>query len=394
MESASEKLQTFFEHMQPTDRVAIYRLADDLSVLSDFTSDGAALAGSLKRSANPETNQISGSNELYSLEPREYYKTLRGVDTPEALISLAHYLAGMPCRKNLIWLSGSFPISTGFLDNGTRRGFEDEIDRAARVLTDANIAVYPIDARGLRTADLHFRPTSDWIRDPRTYSTMDLLAERTGGKASYNNNDIAGAIRRAADDASSMYSLGYYPDQIKWDGTFHEINVKVNVHSAQVRFRRGYFAASPSVARDAMRRRKLLSAALSDPLDETAIGLRMEMISESAPAPRHLKMMLTIDPKDILLDLDSSRWTGAVDLYYAETDMQGNVLAKLARVVNLNLTSDAFADVMKNGVKVVCGFPLRPGAARIRMVALDSNSGRAGTVTITVSKLLPKTSAN
>ena len=62
----------------------------------------------------------------------------------------------MTGRKNLVWISGSFPINLGYNSfdadwaNDTGESFKDEVEKAARALTNANVAVYPVDARGIQ----------------------------------------------------------------------------------------------------------------------------------------------------------------------------------------------------------------------------------------------------
>ncbi len=50
------------------------------------------------------------------------------------------------------------------------------------------------------------------------FTTMDDLAEATGGRAFYNANDIDVSIRRAIDDSRDTYVLSYYPAIAQWDG--------------------------------------------------------------------------------------------------------------------------------------------------------------------------------
>ena len=56
---------------------------------------------------------------------------------------------------------------------------------------------------------------------------MRELADPTGGRAAYNTNDLARAVRRAIDDARVTYTLGYYSTDEAQDGKFREIKVKV-----------------------------------------------------------------------------------------------------------------------------------------------------------------------
>lgn len=89
-----------------------------------------------------------------------------GDATMDALIAIANSAGTLPGRKNLLWISGSFPFSVGYEDlsnlaqimndpkrevnlSGEQQMYAEDIERAARALNDANIAVYPVDARGL-----------------------------------------------------------------------------------------------------------------------------------------------------------------------------------------------------------------------------------------------------
>ena len=114
--------------------------------------------------------------------------------TTDALTAIARHISIIPGRKNLIWVSGSFPIGVGTdLDTRTRASampslsrnstpatqiggmpdavptlpfgglqssqlFTDELRKSWRVLNDANIAIYPVDARGLLAPELGLAP--------------------------------------------------------------------------------------------------------------------------------------------------------------------------------------------------------------------------------------------
>src|SRR5205807_5960144 len=74
---------------------------------------------------------------------------------------------------------------------------------------------------------------------------MKDVAERTGGKAFYNRNEIEGAIRSSIDDGSSYYTLAYYPSNKDWNGKFRKIQVKVKQAGVRLRHRQGYYAVNP-----------------------------------------------------------------------------------------------------------------------------------------------------
>jgi VWFA-related protein len=153
------------------------------------------------------------------MTPRSFKRYWRGRSglTMVALLAIADHAAGIPGRKNLVWLTASLP-STG--------------PAIARLLNQANIAIYPVDARGLVASfNPHFRPIG--------LDVMQELADETGGRAFYNNNDISGAIRKAVDDSDVSYTLGFYLNSGSLDGQFHELKIRVDRPGLEVRYPSG-----------------------------------------------------------------------------------------------------------------------------------------------------------
>src|ERR1035438_1992490 len=73
--------------------------------------------------------------------------------TLAALDTIANHLAGMAGRKNVIWLSGDFPLFVGQNADGSAgrdfQSYSDAMQRTVRALNSGGIAIYPVDARGL-----------------------------------------------------------------------------------------------------------------------------------------------------------------------------------------------------------------------------------------------------
>src|SRR5262249_33083627 len=137
---------------------------------------------------------------------------------------------------------------------------------AADALIDAQIAIYPVDARGLvpssyfdasssgrdnlgrslsRPGRLGAAMSQESAQLQAVHGTMNDMAERTGGRAFYNRNDIDGAIRQSVRDGSTYYTLAYYPSNKKWNGKFRKIQIKVNRPGVKLRHRLGYYAVDP-----------------------------------------------------------------------------------------------------------------------------------------------------
>ena len=151
--------------------------------------------------------------------------------TLAALEQLARNLAGAPGRKNLIWFAGSFPVS--LFPQGDeahsgryRDGSEQGIRKAAGLLAESKIAVYPVSVLGVvnsvsseaatRSEDVHggdivrADEQQNLVRNANAAS-MERLASETGGQAVYGSNDLKGAAARAAWDVAHYYTLVYSP---------------------------------------------------------------------------------------------------------------------------------------------------------------------------------------
>jgi VWFA-related protein len=134
-----------------------------------------------------------------------------------------------------------------------------------KLLSDAQIAMYPVDARSLLGANLadasqkgtaasglrmegqefgqSVASASNQVDSSQT--SMRDLAEQTGGRVFLSRNDIDNAVALAAGDGAAYYSLGYYPDRKKVDGSLCKISVSVARPGVQLHYRPGYLAMDP-----------------------------------------------------------------------------------------------------------------------------------------------------
>src|SRR5216684_759650 len=430
MAYARDQIIKFLGQLQPQDRVALYTLTTRLTVLHDFTSDATSLLRALEHSKGHVSTELAASEPepanpmgidaldqfLTASNQRmaDFYTINRVGRTAGTIEDIANHLARLPGRKNLVWVSGSFPFSIGldtpFTPETTsqeRRTFSEEIERAARALNNANMAIYPVDARGLMgpsftTRAPTFRPGQQGptgrrpnalgrIRlspDRANIDTMNILADRTGGRAFYNTNDIQGSVRRAIEDSRVTYVLGFYPTHGNWDAKFREIKVQVKRPGLHLRYRRGYLAL-PEVTFDSKKREVLMRAAVDSPLDDTSLGLEARLHVVDVPGAMTLKTELLVYSRDLTLVAQGDRWAGAVDVLFVQRGADGKELAGELKTLNLNLVRETYDEIMKKGLGLTRSLPLAPGAAQLRVVVRDVSSGSIGSLTIPLTKLIP-----
>ena len=201
-----------------------------------------------------------------------YFDRLRTDTTLAALEGIASRLAGLPGRKNVVWISSGFPFMSTTPSGQSSAYFTPDTRRATRALNHSDTAIYPVDARGLMVMSATVKgqvATLSNVENP--IAGLRTVADWTGGRLFYNANDVGAALGRAADDSRLTYTLGYYPVNENWDSKFRRITVKVRRQGTRVRHRAGYFAY-PVAPADTPTLQKALAEALKSPLEGSAFS--------------------------------------------------------------------------------------------------------------------------
>ena len=248
---ARQQVVKYLQTIRPEDRVGVYLLTGaGLKVLHDYTTDSTGLLRALNAYGDgktlPDVSQdenMSFGTDMVSLGnwvttgatgmQRDFYMVDRIQGTLKVIEFIANHLSSLPGRKNLIWVSTGFPLQIGYnsiheMNDPSRiqQTFGDEVTRTVKAVNDANVAIYPVDSRGLTTdarfsaenQKINLKPKLSMGSTVENQQTMEELASRTGGKAFYNTNDLKKAIHDAIDDASTTYTLGFYPKDEEYDG--------------------------------------------------------------------------------------------------------------------------------------------------------------------------------
>jgi VWFA-related protein len=156
------------------------------------------------------------------------------------------------------------------------QGIADVID-LYRTANQSNVAVYPVDPRGLGMG--RGRGAEDWLR---------VLADETDGRAIVNTNDLRGGLSRVLDDAGGYYLLGYSSPHGD-DGKFHTITVRTTRPQVSVRARKGYWALTAAQAEQVRATPTAVPQPVQDALNALADALRPDRaesrLRDRSPAP-------------------------------------------------------------------------------------------------------------
>lgn len=380
---ARRQVAKFLATLKPDDAVALYSMGRTVEVLHDFTSNPQNLARLIDRYRNVG-DSLANSGPLDQLLAN-LNRNLADIDlqtrvrlTTEALEAVAQHVAPLPGRKNLIWVSASFPLTIGLDDpagwtNRTRdRGtFADAITRAARALNAANVALYPVDARGLM-----IQPGTE-ASEPQ--AAMELLAERTGGRAFYNTNDIAGSVRRAIEDTEVSYVLGFYPEEADLDGKYHELRVQVpGRKGVETRSRMGYYATEKKPLSDEAAK-QIAARAATGPLQASQVELAVHV---DWPEPGSMRLDLLISARELTLTQHEDRYQGSIRLSIVQLDKAKKVLDIVTDPIALNLKQESLPTYMETGMSMARTVKAKAGTAEVRVIVVDRPSGVYGSVIV------------
>jgi hypothetical protein len=263
--------------------------------------------------------------------------------------------------------------------------FRTEIAASIRALADANIAVYPVDARGLVGPNM-LRMTQSLAPRRQEFDTMLNFAEGTGGRALYNTNDIAGSIRKSIDDSRVSYLLGYYPSNEQWDGAFRELKVKVSRPGVEVRARNGYYAVPDTTVTTAQREAQLDDAIRSS-LDSSELRLELTVDPVETANPHQLKVRTKLDPTQLHMEENGGVWTDKLDVAWAEYDSTGRSLGTVTQSINVKLSEQRRELIAREGIVFSETVDVRDGAVEARMAVRDAGSGAIGSVNIPLTRL-------
>lgn len=458
---ARKQMLDFLKALPPGQQVALFVLSDQLHIFQSFTGSSDLLVAAAKM-INPKNMRLVQSNaeQLQDIEtlgrteqalggrdPGQSVQKLADQLTAEntqtaeirqritlsAFSEIAHAAAGYPGRKNLFWVSGSFPFSiategqynlTAPTQFGTLNTPEDPISDTnavadtAKLVANSQIAVYPISAVGLEVdgvgAELSGNATASlsgsspvamgpdgssnvnhtlgqtlgqqFSNRSALRTEMNDIAYETGGEAVFGSNDLAGALRRTLEDGSNYYTLAYRPLNHGWDSKYRKIKVELTKSGYSLSYRRGYFAFPDEITTDDTVAE--LNSALQPEAPESTLLLLKGKVEPPDAANPELHVIATVDPASVEFTTDASgrRHAKLLVLLVALNDSpnQPDSPPQTSGTIHVDLDPAEYAEVLKTGIAFQQKLALKPGRYRLRLGVSDMNNHRLGTLDMPV----------
>lgn len=464
---ARKQMLKFLKALPPGQQIALFVLSDRLHLYQSFTGSSNLLATAAQM-INPKDMQLYQSDaqqmrdidELGRIESgfggrdpagavqhladlmtfqNEQDNEVRQRITLSAFAQIAQAAAGYPGRKNLYWLSGSFPFSvalqseyniTGPLQFSNLNNPEmptpdyNAVMNTSQLIANSQIAVYPISVRGLQVGGVGVDVSGQsmtsmagtlgqsnngsgngsanhtmgdtlsqqFFNRSTLRGAMNDIAFETGGEAVFGSNDIAGALRRTMDDGSNYYTLAYRPQDADWNGSFRKIKVEVLGHHYSLTYRRGYFASTREIADESPANE--LNLALQPGAPESTMLLLKSKVQMPTKSDPDILLDATVDPSGVSLSTDSAgnRHGRLLVLLVAlnrgangKPARQPDSPPQTSGTLNLNFTPAQYRSILKTGINFALRLPLKPGSYLLRLGVTDMSNHRLGTLDMPVT---------
>ena len=278
-------------------------------------------------------------------------------------------------------------VSPGFLTPLLEPEYIDIIDRAVR----SQVIVNALDARGLYTVvpggDISnpgvSGPNATFIAGNKLQyqiadaaansDVMAVLADGTGGIFFHNNNDLDEGLRRVSTAPEYYYVLGFSPQNLKLDGSYHALKVTVkSPEKLTLQARHGYYAPKHVADATEEAKQEIQDAVFSqEELHDLPIGLHTQFF-KSGEADAKLTVLAHVDVKNLRFRKAEGRNRNDLTVVSAVFDRNGNFLQGSQKTLEMRLKDETLQARLGAGITLKTSFDVKPGSYLVRLVVRDA----------------------
>jgi VWFA-related protein len=387
--SARDAVMRYMQDLPAHTKIAFYRLGTGITVLHDFTEDIDSLRARIANAdLNPQGEQIDnkgmGDTPLGDRALSEMNQVVRDRKlevTLAGLEALGNHLAGMPGRKNLVWITSGLPIR--ITTDGWPKLYQDALLKTARRLATQGIAIYPVDAkgvmRGLERPRGRGAVLTNRVTQGNVFASLDLMAEVTGGRFSKYTNDPTTGVTLAAADQRGAYSLGFYTGEP--DNDWHALKVKVSRPGVKILYQQGYLSVAGGERPLEWPEEEWRSAA-AQPLGSTAV--RLDAIAEIGGGTLNAALLIAVD--DLFFRKDANQQVADIDIGVIEKTPDGTT--GISRVQGtIRLPENRKSGGKSDKVRYAHRWEVHPETTEIRLIVRDRLTSRYGAIEMQVKQI-------
>ena len=390
--------QKFVEkQMTKSDVMAILKYdGAAVRVLQDFTADREQLLGVIAQMVagegqgldeNSDDDTSADTGAAFGQDDSEFnlFNTDRQL---AALQTTVKMLGTLNEKKALVYFASGVTLN-GVDNQAQMRATENSAIRA-------NVALFPIDSRGLVAMPplgdaTHGSPGGAGMYTgggavammggfQRSQDNMYALAADTGGKALLDNNELSMGIVQAEKAISDYYVIGYYTTNATLDGKFRRINISLKEITAKLDYRQGYFAGKTFDKFTTSDKERQLEDALmlGDPITDLTIQIEVNYFQLNR-AEYYVPVVMKIPGSELALARRGGAERTVIDFIGEIKDEYGATVANLRDKVDIKLSGETAAQLAKKPIEYDTGYTLLPGTYNVKVLARDDETGRIGT---------------
>jgi VWFA-related protein len=359
------------------DPQALNAAVQDTILCANLVSDaGPPTHGAASTTTDPTTlaaqqMALGTASRVVSIGDQETRLTLKVLD------SLVRRISAMPGQRALVLVSPGFLMLDQQLDE------YEVMDRAIR----ANVTISTLNARGLYAAipsgDPNQMSASIASQNARTQYQRDSsmitdgvlgeIADGTGGTWFHDNNDLTEGFKRTAAAPEYYYLLGFSPDNLKFDGSYHSLKVTLKKSAGfTLQSRRGYYAPKHEVDAAQEAKREIEEALFSrDEWRDIPVEVHTQFF-KSGEASAKLSVLARIDVRQLRFRKMEGRNLDILTVASGLFDRNGNYVSGMEKTVDMHLKDETLAAKLNSGITVKSGFDVTPGSYFVRVVVRDA----------------------
>lgn len=412
------------EQMQPNDLVAVIRTGSGAGALQQFTSDKRQLYAAIEAikwnslgragvsafapiEPTPlENAQSAGANvsdeDVEDEKQRindfnSFREDIFSVGTLGAINFVVKGMDELPGRKSIMLFSDGFAVCNAQNPDRCTR-ILDSLRQLTDLCNRAAVSIYSLDARGLAytgiTAADNVGSNPQAIQNALSSRSAELfdkqeglsyLANETGGRAFFNNNDFNKSLDKALEDQKGFYLLGYQPDTETFDPKirrFNKLDIKVKRPGLSVRYRSGFFGvADKKIIPSQKTPTQQILEALSSPFAASGIALRLNtLFGKNEKEGSFVHSFLHVDAKDLKFFDEPDGWKKAdFDVLAVNFGANGNPVEQISKTYTLRVKGETYEKISKKGFVYNFLFPIKKaGAYQMRVAIRDSATSKVG----------------
>jgi VWFA-related protein len=392
--------------LKPADLVTVLvSTSGPLEVAQDFTDDKDALEAAVKKFRIGEGSDLASTlgagdtsdDNSFSADQSEF--DIFNVDKKLTTIETScKMLSSFPEKKALMYFSG------GITQSGTDN--QAELIKAVNVCKKSNVAINPIDARGMTAS----APGGDastgsgrggaslfsagggtsnggggrgGAANDSSQETLSTLASDTGGRLFAEDNNLTSGLEQARDDIGSYYILGYYSTNSKLDGKYRTVSVKLtraDVASAKVDYRHGYFAEKDFTKFTSADRESQLQQALilGDPITDLTLAAEVNYF-RLARDRYFVPLSVKIPGSEIALAKSKGNAKTDLDFVAQLRNSKDQIQSQVADTITIQLAQSSLTELNNRAIAYDTGFTAPPGSYKLKFLTRENETGKMGT---------------